>query len=326
MENNIIEKLKNANLTGRGGAGFPTGLKWELVKNAKGEKKYVICNGSEGEPNVFKDGFILEHYPEEVIDGIVLAMDTVGADSAYLFLNHDYFEKMEANLKKIIADKPIILFKKTYGYIAGEETVICNIIEGKRVEPRPRPPFISDKGLFQSPTLMNNVETFYYASKINKGEYSNTRFYSVNGDVSNPGVYELSKDLAIEQVLKETDNFPEFDFIAQVGGGAVGEILKKDELNKPATGAGSITIYDLATLDAYGLMEKWANFLLNGNCDKCVPCREGLYRIKEMVQKKKINKEDIERIFNDLEKASFCALGRGSATPFRGLINKIDLS
>ncbi|MDD5568906.1 MAG: NADH-ubiquinone oxidoreductase-F iron-sulfur binding region domain-containing protein [Candidatus Pacebacteria bacterium] len=324
METDIISKLKEANLLGRGGAGFPAALKWELVKKAEGEKKYIICNASEGEPNVFKDRFILEHYPQEVLNGIDLAFEAIGAATAYIYLKHEYFQKYGGRLKKLIGNKPIVLFEKPQGYIAGEETVICNLIEGRRMEPRQRPPFISDKGLFQCPTLMNNVETFYFASKINKGEYKNTRFYSVNGEVKKPGVYELPLQATIEQVLNETNNYPQFDFLAQVGGGAVGEILSKDELGKPAGGAGSITIYNLNKIDCYKLMENWADFLLNGNCDKCVPCREGIYRIKEMAAKKKLNKEDIDLIFNDLEKASFCALGRGAPTAFRGLISKME--
>ncbi|MFA5087291.1 MAG: NADH-ubiquinone oxidoreductase-F iron-sulfur binding region domain-containing protein [Candidatus Paceibacterota bacterium] len=321
--NDIIEKLKQANLTGRGGAGFPTGLKWESVVRADGDQKYVICNASEGEPNVFKDGFILENYAQDVIDGMVLAMETINATEAYLYLNPNYFEKYENKLKQLIGEKPIKLFKKPHYYIAGEETVICNLIEGKKMEPRQRPPFISTSGLFGCPTLMNNVETFYYASKINKGEYKNTRFYSVNGDVKNPGVYELPETATINEVLKQTDNLPEFEFFAQVGGGAVGEILLGNEMDKPAKGAASITVYNKQTADPFAIMENWADFFLNGNCDKCAPCREGIYRIKEIIKQREIKQNELELLFETLEKASFCALGRGAAAPFRGIINKV---
>lgn len=321
--NDIIEKLKQSNLTGRGGAGFPTGLKWESVAKAEGSQKYVICNASEGEPNVFKDGFILENYMEEVVKGMVLAMETIGASEAYLYLNPDYFEKYKEKLENLITGKNIKLFKKPYYYIAGEETVICNLIEGKKMEPRQRPPFISTSGLFGCPTLMNNVETFYYAYKINQGEYNGTRFYSINGEVKNPGVYELPENLTIKDVLTQTDNMPDFDFFMQVGGGAVGEILLGNELDKQAKGAASITIYNKQNTDFYKLMENWADFFLEGNCDKCVPCREGIYRLKQLILQKNFKKQELEILFNTLEKASFCALGRGAATPFRGLINKV---
>ncbi|MFA5178292.1 MAG: NADH-ubiquinone oxidoreductase-F iron-sulfur binding region domain-containing protein [Candidatus Paceibacterota bacterium] len=321
--NDLILKLKESKLTGRGGAGFPVALKWESVINALGEKKYVICNASEGEPNVFKDGFILENYAEEVINGIVLAMEIIKASEAYLYMNPDYYDRFEENLKKIIEQRPIKLFKKPHYYIAGEETVICNLIEGKRMEPRQRPPFISTVGLFGCPTLMNNVETFYYASKINKGDYKQTRFYSLNGQIKNPGVYELPENLTISEILKQTNNFPDFEFFLQVGGGAVGEILLDKELDNQAKGAGSITVYEKEKADLYQIMENWADFFLEGNCDKCTPCREGIYRLKQMIKEKNIDLLEMEPIFENLEKASFCALGRGAAAPFRGLIKKI---
>lgn len=191
------------------------------------------------------------------------------------------------------------------------------------MEPRQRPPFISTAGLFGCPTLMNNVETFYYANKINKGEYKNTRFYSINGDAKNPGVYELSESATIAEVLEQTNNLPDFEFFMQVGGGAVGEILLGSETDKVAKGAASITIYNKQSVDPYKIMEKWADFFLNGNCDKCTPCREGIYRIKEMIMQKHLNKDELEELFQLLEKASFCALGRGAAAPFRGIINKV---
>lgn len=318
----IIAKLKEAGLKGRGGAGFPTAAKWEALKNAQGDKKYAICNASEGELNVFKDGYLLENYPEDVINGIDIAIRELGCSSAYLYLNKDYYEKYKDNLSKIIGDKPIILFKKIAGYIGGEETAACELIEGRRAQPRRKPPFLTDSGLFGCPTLMNNVETFYYVSKISKGEYEKKRFYSVNGDVKHVGVYELPEDWTMEQVLKETDNYPDFDFFAQAGGGASGEILLPPELNKPVSGAGSITIYNKGTTDVYALMEKWAEFFHYGNCDKCLPCREGAYRIHEMIKSRDIDYELLKSIFNSLN-ASFCALGKGIPLPFTGLIEKV---
>ncbi|MDD3170693.1 MAG: NADH-ubiquinone oxidoreductase-F iron-sulfur binding region domain-containing protein [Candidatus Pacebacteria bacterium] len=320
---NIVLKLKKAGLSGRGGAGFPTWLKWKLVKKAKAEKKFVIVNASEGEPGVFKDGFLLERFPEEVINGMVLAMEEVGATTGYVYLNPLYFKKYGKNLKKIIGKRPIILFEKKKGYIGGEETALCEAIEGKRVEPRTKPPYLAEKGLFGFPTLVNNVETFYYASRISKGEYKKNRFYSVNGDVKKPGVFEFPESLTIEEVLKKTNNYPDFDFYVQSGGGAAGEILLRAELNKPVSGAGSITVYNKAKTDPYALMKKWVEFFMKGNCDKCLPCREGLYRLKEMIRKKDLSKETLNEIFFSLGEASFCALGRGVPVPFRSFLKKV---
>ena len=319
----IIEKLKEAGLKGRGGAGFPTATKWELVKKAKGDRKYVVCNASEGEPNVFKDGYIIEKYPEDLVNGIDIAMKAVRADTGYIYINKDYYKKFKDRLLEVIGKRNIILFEKKARYIGGEETSAVESIEGKRAEPRKRPPFLTDYGLFGCPTLMNNVETFYYVSKIDKGEYQKTRFYSVNGDVINSGVFELPEDMTIFQVLRKTENYPAVDFFVQVGGGASGEIMLPEELNKPVTGAGSITVFDKDKTDVFDLMQKWAEFFHIGNCDKCVPCREGAYRICEMVKTRKLDYEVLDSLFLSLRESSFCALGRGIPVPFQSLIEKV---
>jgi NADH:ubiquinone oxidoreductase subunit F (NADH-binding) len=323
MTKDIILKLKESNLLGRGGAGFPTWLKWDLVKKAKGDKKYVICNASEGEPCVFKDKHIIKNYPEEMINGIVLAMKAVGSFEAWIYLNKDYYLKYSNNLKKIIGKKKINLFKKTGGYIGGEESALCESIEGNRVEPRFKPPYLAEKGLFGYPTLVNNVETFYYASKVDKEEYNQTRFYSINGDVLNPGVYELEESLTMEEILKKTENYPSFDFFVQSGGGAAGEIFLREELKIPCSGAGSITVYNKLKTDPFKLMEKWIEFFACGNCDKCLPCREGTYRLMEMIKRRKLNEEIMEQILFSLGETSFCALGRGIPVPFRSFLKKV---
>ncbi|MDD3386348.1 MAG: NADH-ubiquinone oxidoreductase-F iron-sulfur binding region domain-containing protein [Candidatus Pacebacteria bacterium] len=311
----IIKKIKEAGLKGRGGGSFSTALKWELAKKAQGKEKYVICNAAEGEPNVFKDKYILDNYLEDVINGIKIAKNFISAKSAYIYLNKNY------TISEDIGD--IIIFKKDSGYIGGEETSICEAIEGKRVEPRRKPPFLTESGLFGCPTLLNNVETFYCVSKIAKGEYNHSRFFSINGDVLNQGVYELREDITIFQALKETKNYPEFDFFAQVGGGASGEIMLPQELNRPVFGAGSITIYNREKTDKYELMEKWAEFFHTGNCDKCVPCREGAFRIYEMIKERNIDYDKLDSIFFSLKKSSFCSLGKSIPLPFESLIKKI---
>ncbi len=308
---------------GRGGAGFPTYLKWEAVNKEKADKKYIVCNGSEGEPNVFKDGFILENYPEKLIQGIEIALETIGNSSAYIYLKKDYYKKFKKLLEKLIGNLPITLFEKTGGYIAGEETAVLESIEGRRPEPRIKPPFPTESGLWGYPTLINNIETFYSVAKIADNEYKNTRFYSIGGDVKNKGVYELSENLTIKEILEKTHNYPLFDFFVQKGGGASGEILLSNELDQMVKGVGAIIIFNKAKTDLFVLMETWADFFMKGNCDKCVPCREGLFRIAEMIKKKEIDEKVMEEIFFVLEKTSFCALGRGAVVPFRSLINKL---
>lgn len=325
MENNIIEKLKQGGLTGRSGSGFPVWQKWQAVQNGLSDKKYVICNASEGEPGSSKDKHILENWPEEVINGIKIAMETVGADTGYIYLNEDYYKIFKEPLAKIIGNLPIEFARKPHGYLAGEETVILEVIEGKRPEPRLKPPYPTEIGLFGKPTLINNVETFYQASKIAKNEYIHTKFYSISGDVDIPvpGVFELKEDLTIKQVLQETENFPFFNFFVQVGGGACGSIMLPHELDQPIKGLACLIVFNKDKTKPLKPMKQWIKFLLESNCDKCTPCREGLFRINEMLEQDKFDKTALQDIFDALQKTSFCPLGRLAYLPFKTALEKL---
>ena len=343
----IIEKLKQADLRGRGGAGFPTWQKWQMVKYAaaaegeprpdgRGDRKYVICNVSEGEPAVFKDDFILERWPEVVIEGITLAMDAVGAQMGYIYLRKDYYDKHKEKLTEIIGDKPIELFREPCGYLGGEETTLLESMEGspngearlvggKRCEPRLKPPFPPQAGLFSYPTLINNLETLYFAAKISRGEYKKTRFYCISGDTNSPGVFERGEILAIREVLEKTGNLPQNEFFVQAGGGASGTILLDSELDQPLTGAGSIVVHDLQKTDARKLGLSWAEFFINENCGKCAPCREGVYRLREIFSQDKVDIAKAKEIVALLGSASFCPFGKGVANSFGSLIDKLML-
>ena len=324
----IISKLKESGLTGRSGSGFPTGLKWETVKGAVADKKYIVCNGSEGEPDVSKDSFILENYPEEVVKGIKIALETIDNSSAYIYLKSDFYNKYKTVLEEMIGDFPIIIFKKVGGYLAGEETCVCEVIEGKSPVPRIKPPYPSEAGLWGYPTLINNVETFYQVAQIAEDNYKGGRLYSIAGDVEKPGTYELLENMTIKQILQETGNLPDMNendeksFFIQAGG-ISGEILLPEELDQKLKGIGGIVVYDREKTDPMSLMKKWAEFFMAENCDKCTPCREGVYRINEMLKKEEIDKEKMDDFLFVLEQTSFCALGKGVAVPFRSLINKL---
>ena len=321
----IISKIKESGLKGRSGSGFPTGLKWESVKNTVAEKKYIICNGSEGEPDIFKDMFILDNYPEKLVEGVKIALETIDNSSAYIYLKSDYYQKYKETLKKIIGDFPIIVFKEIGGYLAGEETCVCEVIEGRRAEPRMKPPYPSDSGLWGCPTLISNIETFYRVAQIADGSYQGGRLYSIGGDVENPNTYELRDDMTVKQVLEETGNLPieeNHNFFVQVGG-ITGEILLSNEIDQKVKGIGGIVVFDREKTNLISLMKKWAEFFMVNNCDKCTSCREGIYRVNEMLGKGEINKEEMDDLLFVLEQTSFCALGKGSSTPFRSLINKL---
>ncbi|MDA3839703.1 MAG: hypothetical protein PF572_01310 [Patescibacteria group bacterium] len=313
----LLDKIKKAELVGKGGACFPTFSKWQAVKNAKADKKYIVCNCSEGEPDVKKDGYILEHFPEKLIDGINLAVKEIKADKAYIFINEAYYKKYSTKLLGLIVDTKIELFKKPHvgGYIAGEESSLINAIEGSRIEPNRKPPYPSDSGLWGAPTLINNVETFYDVSLINSDAYNKNRFYTVAGDCVWPGVYEFSNDQTIGDILVESKNYPKFDFFVQVGGGASGEVLNSNQLDREVGGSGSITVYSIEKHKPIDVIRNWLNFFMNESCGQCTPCREGTYRLHEIINQNKPNWHMFFAILEDLPETSFCALGISVPVP-----------
>ncbi len=314
----ILTKIKQAGLVGRGGGCFPVAIKWDMVNKASGDKKYVICNAAEGEPGVEKDGYIIEHWPDKVINGMEIAIDFFHATGAYLYLNQQYFKKYGKKLTAAIGQAPIKIFIKpfTAGYIGGEESSVLNAIEGHRqggastrVEPRLRPPFPATNGLYGYPTLINNVETFYNVSLVASGEYKNERFYTISGDCPKSGVYQLTDNFTIARVLKETGNYPKFNFFVQVGGDASGELLNQTQIKRPVSGAGSITVYSMEKSGFKKLIKSWLEFFVAESCGQCTPCREGIYRLKEIIIADKIDWDLFRELLDNLAETAFCGLG-----------------
>lgn len=325
MSLNVLQELKKAKLTGRGGGCFPTSDKWEMVASAKGKRKYVICNASEGEPGVKKDLFILENYPEPVIQGMKLAQEFLSAERGFLYLNPDYYPRLLDKLKKIIGHYPISVIRKPHsaGYIGGEETSVINALEQKRIEPLKRPPFPSTVGYHGEPTLINNVETFYDVSLISQGKYKKKRFYTINGDCLWTGVYELPENWTIARVLKETKNYPRFAFFVQSGGDGSGLVLNEKQLNRPVSGSASITVYSLIKHQPMDLIKKWVDFFTAESCGQCTPCREGTYRLRELINAKEIDWPMFASILDTLAETSFCGLGNAAPIAVRSYVNNV---
>ena len=327
----IIFKIKKVGLKGCGGAAYPTADKWQAVKDVFAPKKYVICNASEGEPMVFKDGYILKNWPEKVVDGMVSAIDFLTerevAAEGFIFINPEYAKKYGRFLAREIQKRnaPIGIFVKPEdgGYICGEETVILNTIEGNKSEPRLRPPFPTERGLWGEPTIINNVETFYHVALIMDGSYEYVRFYSVNGECKNPGVYKLPADKNIREVLAETKNLPKYGFFVQVGGGSAGEILNQHQLEILPTGAMSLTLYRLSEWTARDLFRHWVGFFLTESCGQCTICREGTYRLFEVINSEKPDWQLFFDILEDLSETSFCGLGLSVPTAIRSYLKNV---
>lgn len=324
----VLKKIEKANLTGRGGAGCPTAFKWSTALKTK-EKNldsplYIICNATEGEPGIEKDSYLLEYHPDDIINGIKIAIETLGAKEAIIYLQQKNLKKVEKRLTPFIKDLPISFFPESGGYLCGEETTLLETIEGYRAEPRIKPPYPTEDGLYGCPTVINNVETFYYVSKIIKGEYQHTRLCSISGQVKNPGVFEIPIDLSIKEILKKTKNIPKSKFFVQVGGGAAGTILMQDEFDQSICGAGSIIVYNLKKTNIKKLMLHWIEFFYKSNCGKCVPCREGLYRVREQLKSDKTDWLIIRAILETMHSVSFCPLGKSVYEPLMSLMERID--
>ena len=333
----IIEKISEANLVGRGGASFPVASKWLMVKKALRGKKtgYIVLNGAEGEPGVDKDGYILNHYPEELVHGIFVADSFLGKEkikNIYFFINKEYYQKYSAGIKKVLSLKKYSSLIKKFvfvvkpldlTYISGEETALLNLIEGKKIEPRLKPPYPNSSGLFGKPTLINNTETFYNISLVARNKYRHERFYTLTGAVRRRGVYLLPESLTIREILEKTGNMPSFKFFVQVGGGASGEVLHYSQLDRPVGGLGSIMVYDFLKTDHDKLLRYWLGFFREQSCGQCTICREGTYRIFEMLSEKKFDEELFSDILNALDENSFCYLGRSVSIPIRSYFANI---
>lgn len=329
----ILAKIKKANLVGCGGANFLVAKKWQAVYQAISDKKYIICNAAEGEPGVTKDGYIIETYAEKLINGIKIAIDFLFSNKlnnnfqvkAFLYINNEYYKKYGEKLNQLISDLPIKIFIKPHnaGYIGGEEGSLLNTIDGSRIEPRLRPPFPATNGLWNCPTLINNVETFYNISLIASNEYKNLRFYSINGDCFHNGVYQLPTNFTIQKILQETDNFPDFPFFVQVGGNAAGEILNSKQLKKIVNGIGSIIVFSIEKHQAKQVIENLLEFFSNESCGQCTPCREGLFRLNEIIKTEKIDWLLFFELLNNLKESSFCNLGTSVFVPISSFIKNV---
>jgi len=324
----LLAKIENAKLIGRGGSGYSTAIKWKEMFEKHHEQLFMAVNGSEGEPGTLKDGYILEHHLTELLEGIAASyMIFPQVKTIYLYLRKDYFETYEQIIKQELTKSypsvPVIIFKEPGGYLCGENTVLVNAIEGRRLEPRRKPPYISEMGLFGKPTIVNNLETFYQIGRIANDTYDDTRMYSLTGDIPNPGVFEAPTAISVHDLLVKTNNDIPNSFV-QLGGGASGIYVTSDEFaTTPANrGTGAVLVYDAAKHTLMDILKEKFTFLIGENCGKCTPCREGIYRLHEMVENNAWDETLANDIAAALSKTSFCGLGIGAGTALTSLLTK----
>jgi len=338
----VIEAVKASGLRGRGGAGFPCGVKWELASKSEGSEKFLICNADEGEMGTFKDRYILQHDPFSVIEGIGIAAYAIGANKAYLYLRAEYRYLLtaikraieQAEEKGFLGDLEIEIRIGAGAYVCGEESALMNSIEGMRGEVRFRPPYPPVKGLFEKPTIINNVETLanipgiilegaewfaWMGTEKSKG----TKVFSVSGDVERPGVYELEMGSSLKELVLDLAGARDVKMV-QVGG-ATGRILPSTKLDIPLAfeeilGSGAVMVFD-ESRDVIEAIYRTMEFLEEECCGKCAPGREGtevMVEILGRLSKGEGTWEDVGKL-EDLSQvmmlSSLCGLGQGAPVP-----------
>lgn len=348
----VIREVKNSNIRGRGGAGFPTGLKWEFCRNASGAKKYIFCNADEGEPGTFKDRVILTELPRLLFEGMVVAGYAVGAEEGILYIRYEY-KYLQEYLEKIlqaardknylgkdIMGKPGFNFdiRVQFGagaYVCGEESALIESAEGKRGEPRDRPPFPVEKGYLDMPTVVNNVETLCAVVKVilkggdwyrsfGTAESTGTKLLSVSGDCKFPGVYEVAWGFSVNDILDMVGASEKSVLAVQVGGPS-GSIIGSNEFSRIlgyedlATG-GSLIIFDKTRDLISAVVLNFTEFFIEESCGSCSTCRILPTLLKQKVEKI-LDARGVMQDIKDMEewgktlKASRCGLGQTAANP-----------
>jgi len=355
----IIDAIGKSGLKGRGGAGFPTSLKWKLAAEMDDEQKYVICNADEGEPGTFKDRVILTDFPDLMFEGMTIAGRTIGADKGIVYLRGEYMylrasleEKLEkrrqdgllgSNVSGIDGfDFDIEIRMGAGAYVCGEETALIESLEGQRGEPRNRPPFPVNTGFMGHPTIVNNVETFAWVpcilvkgsswfKKIGTEKSTGLKLFSVSGDCREQGVFEFPLGISIHDLLKEVGG--EGAKAVQVGG-AAGHCIPASQFDRTiafedvATG-GSIIVFG-PERDMLAVAKNFMEFFLDESCGQCTPCREGNLRLFEGIEMLEEGKcsmkylKDLRQLGESMQVACKCGLGQASPCAFLSIIDNFN--
>ncbi|MDH3973261.1 MAG: NADH-quinone oxidoreductase subunit NuoF [Deltaproteobacteria bacterium] len=363
----IIDEVKAAGIRGRGGAGFPTGLKWSFIPKFSDQPKYVCCNADEGEPGTFKDRVIIENDPHLLLEGICIAGYAIGAKAGYIYIRGE-FAFGAKRLEKAIEEayKKGLLGKNVFGkgfdfdiyvhrgagaYICGEETALIDSIEGKRGMPRIKPPFPALAGLYDGPTIVNNVETLsaipFIVRKGGKAFGSigpekspGTKIFNVSGHVEKPGSYELPMGTPLREIIYEhAGGIKDGKKLkAVIPGGASTPVLTPDEIDVnmdfdsvaaigSMMGSGAIIVMDESTCIVKSVL-RLAKFFAHESCGKCSPCREGctwMVDIIKDIEEGKGKEGDIDfllSVSDGIFGNTFCPLGDGASMMVTGAINK----
>lgn len=363
----ILDEVKKANLRGRGGAGFPAGVKWGFVPKTVDKPKYLCVNADEGEPGTIKDKYIMKNTPHLLLEGIIISSYCVGINTAYIYIRGEYeniAQRLEAAISEAYTqgylgknildsgfDLDVHVHRGAGAYICGEETALLESLEGKRGNPRLKPPFPASIGLFQCPTVINNVETLSNIPSIilNGAEWfcqqglptdGGTRIFGVSGKVINPGIFELPGGTSLKDLIfKHAGGMRDGKKLkAVIPGGMSAPILKADEIDinmdcdslmesHSMLGSGAVIVLDEDTsmLDVLKIVIK---FYAHESCGQCTPCRIGNSWIKKIVYRiaegkgKKGDIDNIIRLASNMLGKTLCPLGDAAAMPILAITQK----
>jgi NADP-reducing hydrogenase subunit HndC len=356
----VINKIKESGLRGRGGGGFPTGLKWQFAANSVSDKKYVCCNADEGDPGAFMDRSILEGDPHSIIEAMAIAGYAIGSDQGYIYVRAEYPTAVKRLQTAIDQAKAYgMLGRRIFdsdfsfdleirlgagAFVCGEETALMTSIEGRRGEPRPRPPFPAVKGLWQKPTLLNNVETFAnipvilikgskWFSSIGTDKSKGTKVFAVGGKINNTGLVEIPMGTTLRQIIYDIcGGIPNGrKFKAAQTGGPSGGCIPNEHLDMPIEydslikigsmmGSGALIVMDEDTC-MVDIAKYFLDFTVDESCGKCPPCRIGTKRMHEILEKITLGSgepsdiEKLEILARNIKVSSLCGLGQTAPNP-----------
>ena len=345
----ICQELLDSDLKGRGGAGFPTGMKWRYASMEKEPVKYIVCNADEGEPGTFKDREILDDVPGKVFCGMAIAARAVGAKTGFLYLRAEYkflIPKLNQQLHLFhqMMDEYNLNFRikvrlGSGAYICGEESALFESIEGKRGEPRNKPPYPTTSGLFGKPTAINNVETLVYAVMIIKYGASHfkelgtkdsrgSKVFSVSGDTPKAGIFELELGMSVSEFV---DEFGDGDTKAVQVGGASGFCVPRKRFEETIIGfegvptGGSMKLFN-STRSMYNVLHNYLDFFTEESCGQCTPCRVGCQQLLKGIEAVKRGEknskylDELVKLAKTMKRASKCGLGQSVGNAFGSIV------
>jgi [NiFe] hydrogenase diaphorase moiety large subunit len=345
----IIQQILESGLKGRGGAGFPTGLKWKYTAAEKEPVKYIVCNADEGEPGTFKDREILDRVAYKVYGGMAIAGKAINAKEGIVYLRGEYRFLLPKLMKELETFHKLIAeigfeFRIKYclgsgAYICGEESALFESIQGERGEPRNKPPYPTTSGVYGKPTSINNVETLVTAmmiiqhgakryNQLGTKDSRGSKVFSVSGDTPTPGIFELELGMSVQNFVSE---FGDGDTKAVQVGGASGFCVPRKKFNETIIGfegvptGGSMKLFN-SSRSMYNVLHNYLDFFAEESCGQCTPCRVGCQQLLKGVEKVKKGEakstylNELMKLADTMKIASKCGLGQSVGNAFKSIV------